>query len=416
MMLTRKSSFWRRSFSLSALIALVASLIAACGTGSSIGPVATATPTTAPTATATPVPCTTWRIIPSPPLTLPQPIALYGVSALSPTDAWAVGASGTNVNIPRQNVIERWDGTVWQVVSRLPADDLFSVAAISPSDVWAVGGPLNYGVGHPLYRPLIEHWNGSQWSVVPGNTQTFFVELDGVAALATNDVWAVGYIDTGQPTLGTYRPLMEHWNGSAWQATTGTIPAGATFGYLAAVTTVPSTNQVWAVGRLDQNAAPYQQPLIEQWDGTAWHFIASPDLPAGASGGGLNGVVALSATDAWAVGSYTASDGTARPLMLHWNGTAWQAVSGPAVTGALAAVAAASAHDVRAVGSDASTHQALVVQWDGSAWHVVAGPTPSGATSSSLKDVTADSAGSFWAVGASTTAAGASQTLIERCP
>jgi hypothetical protein len=403
----------RRPILVLAPIALLAGLIAACGASSSGVTIATVTPL--PTTIPTPVPCTTWRIIPSPNPSQSQPIVLSGVSAITATDAWAVGGSGTNSTSPgEQTLIERWDGTAWHLVSSPPADYLHGIAVIGPSDVWAVGGELNYGNGHHPYKPLIEHWNGSQWSIVPGGTTTFLaIELDGVAALAPNDVWAVGVVDVSG---GTYRPLMEHWNGTAWQAMTGSVPTGATGGTLAAVTTIPGTNQLWAVGSLTQNTAPNSQGLIEQWDGTAWRIIAAPTLPGGAHVGPLSGVVALSRTDAWAVGDSIGSDGNVRPLILRWNGAAWQVVPSPDAPGSLLGVAAAGAYDVRAVGTDATTGQALVEQWDGAAWHVVTSPIPSGATKSALHSVTADSAGSFWAVGSAQTAAGTSQTLIERCP
>jgi hypothetical protein len=394
------------------LIALVAILLAACGASSSGGTTATVTPL--PTATPTPVPCTTWRLIPSPNPAQTQPIDLLGVGAASPMDVWAVGSQGSPYPT---SLIEQWDGTTWRLVSSPPADDLHGVAAISPSDVWAVGGVLNYGNRQPgappHYRPLIEHWNGSQWNVVSGESIGVALYLNGVTALAANDVWAVGLVDV---TGGTYRPLMEHWNGTAWQATTGSIPTGATGGFLAAVTTIPGTNQVWAVGSLTQNTTPTSQGLIEQWDGTAWHLIVAPALPEGAHVGPLSGVVALSPTDAWAVGDYIGSDGKVRPLILRWDGTAWQVVASPDAQGSLSGVAASGTYDVRAVGSDDTTGQALIEQWDGAAWHTIASPIPSGATKSALHSVAADSAGDYWAVGSSQNAAGTSQTLIERCP
>jgi hypothetical protein len=355
---------WRRSFPYLVLISLVASLLAACG-GSSSG-VITGTVTPLTTATPTPAPCVTWRIIPSPELTQTPPIYLSGVSAAAPTDVWAVGRA-KNSSTTQDALIEHWDGTMWRLVSSPPTDDLRGVAAITPSDVWAVG----------------------------------VVDVSGNAE----------------------RPLMEHWNGTAWQATAGSVPKETTlgaFGHLDAVTTIPGTNQLWAVGDVGApsptTGSEVGQALIEQWDGTAWHIIATPPLPAEAVQSALSGVVALSPTDAWAVGSYTGSDGKARPLILRWDGTAWQVVSGAAVQGGLSGVAAAGVYDVRAVGTDGTTGQALIEQWDGAAWHVVASPTPSGATKSALRSVTADSAGNFWAVGSSQNAAGTSQTLIERCP
>src|SRR5690242_4190263 len=58
--------------------------------------------------------------------------------------------------------------------------------------------------------------------------------------------------------------------------------------------------------------------------------------------GSLDGVAARSAGNAWAVGQ-TSSDSTAndKPILAHWNGTAWRTVSSPALPsrGALNAVA-----------------------------------------------------------------------------
>jgi hypothetical protein len=416
-MMTHGVSFWRRSFPSLVLISLVASLLGACGTSSSGVTIATVTPL--PTATATPVPCTAWRIIPSPNPAQYQFTFLFGVSAAAPADVWAVGGYVASDGTTRP-LLFHWDGTAWRVVSSPAADYLRGVVAISPSDVWVVGG----GAEIPS---LTAHWNGSQWSVVPSNTTS---HLDGVAALATNDVWAVGTVEVSP---GTLRPLMDHWNGTAWQATTGSIPAGETDGDLAAVTGIPGTHQFWAAGWASAPpppspvvGPPIDQALIEQWDGTAWHLVAIPALPAGAVESRLSGVVALSPTDAWAVGWYdTRQNGPQLPLILHWNGTTWQVASSPTVGGALEAVAAAGTRDVRAVGRQGgSVHgaPALIEQWDGTAWEVVTSPTVGGGATDHLSGVTADSEGSFWAVGYSAIPpAGSSQpstqkTLIVRCP
>lgn len=415
-------SSWRRSFPSVVLISLVASLLAACGASSS--GVTTATVTSLPTATPIPVPCTAWRIIPSPNPSQSQPIDLYGVSADAPTDVWAVGHAKNSSTIPTQYaLIEQSDGTTWHLVSSPPTDDLHGVAAISPSDVWAVGGIVNYGNrlpgDPPHYRPLIEHWNGSQWSVVPGESIGLALYLNRVTALAPNDVWAVGSFDVSGDV---FRPLIEHWNGTAWQAINSPIPAGEALGsydQFIAVTPIPGTHQLWAVGSIERRtgtSTSSEQGLIEQWDGTAWHLIATPTLSAGAVGSVLSGVVALSPTDAWAVGDYIGSDGKARPLILRWDGATWQVIPSPDAQGSLAGVAAAGAYDVRAVGTDDTTGQALIEQWNGAAWHLIASPIPSGATKSALHSATADRAGDFWAVGSSQNAAGTSQTLIERCP
>jgi hypothetical protein len=99
----------------------------------------------------------------------------------------------------------------WSVVSS-PAElgTFYGVAAVSPTDVWAVG---DYNNG-TTSQTLIEHWNGSAWSVVSSpNVGTRNNYITGLAVVSANDVWASGYFNN---SLGTTRTLIEHWNGSVW--------------------------------------------------------------------------------------------------------------------------------------------------------------------------------------------------------
>jgi hypothetical protein len=62
-------------------------------------------------------------------------------------------------------------------------------------------------------RALIEHWNGTRWSIVPSPSVGPTVSiLTAVAALSTNDVWAAGHSSTNT----TYSTLVKHWNGRKW--------------------------------------------------------------------------------------------------------------------------------------------------------------------------------------------------------
>lgn len=111
---------------------------------------------------------------------------------------------------------------------------LNSVAAVSASDVWAVGSHYESGVGD---QTLVEHWDGSAWSVVPGaNSGTSDNYLYGVAATSANDVWAVGQGEEGV--------LVEHWDGSAWSIVPSANPLPTHFESVAVV----STSDAWAVG------------------------------------------------------------------------------------------------------------------------------------------------------------------------
>ncbi len=122
------------------------------------------------------------------------------------------------------------------------ANFLVATAAISANDVWAVGNSTSAG---GLDQTLAEHWNGTSWSIVPTpNPSSGNNDLNGVAAIATNDVWAVG--DFFAANFTTFSIFVEHWDGSNWIETTITSPSSISL--LLGVTAISSTN-VWAVGR-----------------------------------------------------------------------------------------------------------------------------------------------------------------------
>jgi hypothetical protein len=96
-----------------------------------------------------------------------------------------------------------------------PGTQLSAVTALSPTNVWAVG---NTAGGRAT---LIEHFNGTSWSVVASpNAATGSVldanALTGIAAASANDIYAVGFF--ADPTIagGFERTLIEHWDGSKW--------------------------------------------------------------------------------------------------------------------------------------------------------------------------------------------------------
>jgi hypothetical protein len=75
-----------------------------------------------------------------------------------------------------------------------------------------------------------------------------------------------------------------------------------------------SARDAWAVGSTSLGV-----PLIFRWNGRTWKRVPSPN-PSPVEGTDLNGVTALSARNAWAVGGTRAF----RTLILHWNGSAWK--------------------------------------------------------------------------------------------
>src|SRR6266702_2226079 len=121
--------------------------------------------------------------------------------AVSPSvsdDVWAVG---DRLPDPRHvfPLLEHWDGRRWAYSAGASLGGrqayLTSVAALASDDVWAVGDFAS--IGPRLPAPLIEHWNGRSWSLQPTRALTRLKTalpqtLTSVAALAPDDVWVLG--------------------------------------------------------------------------------------------------------------------------------------------------------------------------------------------------------------------------------
>jgi len=198
-----------------------------------------------------------------------------------------------------------------------------------------------------------------------------------------------------------------------WHVQTG--PAGARESDELFGVSVASSGDVWAVGVALPPGGP-ARTLVERWQGNAWRTVPSPDRPPG--GSFLNAVVALSASDAWAVGLSRSPGGPARTLVLRWDGRRWAITASPNAgpgDNSLVSVAAASARDVWAAGyRDANgVYRSLVEHWDGDRWTVVRLPRLGG-PGNGLNAVDVAAPGVVWAVGGSARARGASQPLVLR--
>src|SRR5262245_27260489 len=78
-------------------------------------------------------------------------------------------------------------------------NELNAVTIFSPCDVWAVGSEGGTS-GQAAEPSLVEHWDGSAWTVVPSpNPGTGFNELLSVRGVSAHDIWAVGVTNSGEP-------------------------------------------------------------------------------------------------------------------------------------------------------------------------------------------------------------------------
>lgn len=154
---------------------------------------------------------TSWVPVPHPDL---EEGAIHAIDASGPNDVWFVGVKEAEGGAGEFALVQRWNGSQISVVATPPVDlgeasGLSGVAVLSPTDVWAVGDRGEEGAT----GSLIEHWNGTEWKIVPSpNPGTDFTELSSVAAVAPDDVYAVGTYSTS----GVAHGLVVHWDGASW--------------------------------------------------------------------------------------------------------------------------------------------------------------------------------------------------------
>lgn len=388
-----------------------------------------------------------WQIVSSPnPASSSSQLA--AVAAISAHDVWAVGQatiSGSNVTqhappkalrplqrfIPTQAsttsaLIEQWNGTSWSIVpgaTNLPANNgnaLGGLAVIpGTSDLWAAGIYVDPNTG--FYETLIEQWDGTSWSVIPSpnyKATTNYNLLTGITALSTTDAWAVGAtLNTQKSTLQT---LIEHWNGTAWSIVRSSGPSTDN-NILASVAAI-SPGNIWAVGYY-QDANGFDETLTEHWNGGYWAVVSSPNVQTDIDYNYLAGVARIpSSSHLWTVG-YSQPEMcpcNEQTLVEEWSGGMWNIVASSnssAPNNILEGVAALGAKNAWAVGSTADSNfqneQTLIEQWDGTSWNVVSSPNVA-SQSNYLYGVTqVPGTTKLWSVGYSQDSNNVNYTLTE---
>jgi hypothetical protein len=296
----------------------------------------------------------------------------------------------------------------WTIVAVPPTGQdaqLDGVATTSDANAWAVG----YCCAAPNFlgaKPIIDHWNGTAWAqaTVP-STGYSTNSLTAVSASSTSDAWAVG---RSEPERYTWYPLAMHWNGTAWSVSTSFVSALS--GQLAVGVTDISPADAYAVGG---GLGSAHTGLVAQWNGSTWTRVTVPLPNNNNMASNLDAISADSASDVWIVGTYlyevNSSDYSEETYSLHWNGSAWSIVpmplnpgTNPNVGYALDAIKANSPTDVWAVGEEynltTNTSSTLIEHYNGTKWSIV--PSPSPGSSGVLNGVTTSNAtNSVWAVG-----------------
>jgi hypothetical protein len=361
---------------------------------------------------APPAEAATWSVARSPNATQFDNV-LWGVDALSPTSAWAVGHADTGTVPTRRPVVLRLNGTTWtSSANPLPpgGGELRDVDALSSTSAWAVGF-TNSAVG---FDTLVERWNGSTWTIVPSPNVGAQNHLLGVRAFSSTDAWAVGSHNV--PGTLNFATLVVRWDGTRWSVVPSPNPQPAE-NRLQDVDGVAS-NDLWAVGFQQNDPYGVRQSLILHFDGSTWSTVPTPP----ALDASLESVVAIASDDVWAIGwRFSLALLWHVPFALHWDGSTWSEVPVPSPSpqgGRLFGLTALSASNLYAVGHSNASGQipSLIMRWNGSQWSVE--PTSSRSTVANLWDAAAATPGTVIAVGNSQQLRrgilGTSRTLILR--
>jgi hypothetical protein len=238
-----------------------------------------------------------------------------GVADISTSDAYAIGGG---LGSAPYGILAQWNGTTWnRVTVPVPPNDISTdfdaISADSANDAWVVGSyTATVSSTEGTFGTYALHWNGSSWSVVsmPANPSGVEYALGSVQAISPTNVWAVGEA-LNADTLASEGTLIEHWNGTSWSVIPS--PSPGTGDYLNGVT-ASSSSDVWAVGSYFPSGSSYEQTLTLDWNGTAWSTVSSPTASNGSALASASTTPGASIVQA--VG-YTGSNGTWNPLALQ---------------------------------------------------------------------------------------------------
>ena len=356
---------------------------------------------------------TAWSITASPNASGVPSSALLGVTCPSATSCVAVGETNPTAGIQGagNTLAERMTGTTWTIVgSPNPATDkgssLAAVACPAAAHCFAAGSE------YFVHEAFVEEWNGSAWALDAPPVGSSQSQLTGVTCPVSTSCFAVGLNSTGTG----YKTVIEHWNGTAWAIMPSPNPAGANPSDIRFTGVACATaTTCFAVGTYN-NTSNRPTALLERWNGSTWVLLTAPKPvlnpgppPTYSPQTYFNGISCPSATSCYAVGASEATNGYLRTFIAKWNGSSWGAQNAPTTAGTgdtiLYAVSCDAATSCFAVGSHSASGgtaaNTFIARVNGGTW----GPSTSPSSAfSGLTSVSCASASSCFALGHATSA------------
>jgi hypothetical protein len=283
---------------------------------------------------------------------------LNGVSCASPANCTAVGDYYRTASGPQLTLIERWNGTAWQVepspsIGRDSALD--SVSCPSATSCTAVGS-------------LILGWNGASWKVELASSP-----FAGVSCAAPSSCMAVGVTAGGQPESG-------YFNGTSWTLEPMPRPPHPAQNITLAAVSCAGPGFCLAVGDYSYGVGAMPSPtardktLAERWNGSSWQVIRTANVAS------WNQLTAVSCTSPRACTAVGSSASGKFALAERWDGSTWTIQSVPDVnrigSTQLTAVWCSSDSACMAVGTYNGATAAIAESWNGAVWtlHPMPGP------------------------------------------
>lgn len=313
----------------------------------------------------TPAACASWQIVPGP---NPGNIAdqLSDIFAVSSENIWVAGSvTDTATGADSSTLVEHWNGKAWAVIPSGPETDryLTRIAGSAANDIWAAGDG---------YGSFLEHWDGHAWSavdtpVVPQAVYSY--RYIGVSVLSPTDAWVVGSAASRNFSAGGENSLAltAHWDGHIWSVVPNPDLHADLNGTVLFDVAALAPNNVWAVGNTSARSKS-QLALIEHWDGKVWRVISNPQPQGTADVTSAASFMSLSArapNDLWAAGYYELA-GVLHYLVERWDGHTWNVMPAPAPGKKIAIlhqIVAVSDQNVWAIDTDGA-----LFHWNGSVW------------------------------------------------
>ena len=163
------------------------------------------------------------------------PALLSAVAARSASDVWIAGQYFDTAKNATEPFIAHFNGKAWSP-GQVPANgaEFFGLTAISRTDAWAVGNNLNG-------KAITENWTGHSWQVIPNPASGLQLSVTGTGP---GNVTAVGHNTTvNGPTAG----IILSWNGSTW--TKVKVPKVGATEELYSTSAALGGSLTWAFGR-----------------------------------------------------------------------------------------------------------------------------------------------------------------------